>query len=47
MLVQAQATAELVPARALDQAREAADLAEAGGSEERPVRQRSVQVVVS
>jgi hypothetical protein len=38
MLVQAQATAELVPARALDQAREAADLSEAWGWVERPVR---------
>jgi hypothetical protein len=47
MLVQAQAQAELVPAQALDQVREAADLALGRGWAERPVRQRLVRVLVA
>jgi hypothetical protein len=38
MLALAPVRVEVVPARALDQAREAADLAEAWGWVERPVR---------
>ena len=47
MPARAQVWAELVPAQALGQVREAADLALAQGSEERPARQRLVRVLVA
>ena len=47
MLVPVRVQAELVPAPALDQAREAADLARAWGWAERPARQRLAQALVA
>jgi len=47
MLVPVRVQAELVPAPALDQAREAADLARAWGWAERPAGQRLAQVLVA